>query len=74
MTISRNFFGGKGVALGVGAENIISFKIKTRRKKALTHNIFDIKKFSFQTTVHCAVILASSKTSLWLGYVAYFVD
>jgi len=62
---------GKGGALGVGAENIISFKIKTRRKKALTHNI---KKFSFQTTVHCAVILASSKTSLWLGYVAYFVD
>ena len=32
-------FLGKGGALGVGAENIISFKIKTRRKKALTHNI-----------------------------------
>ena len=60
MTISRKFFGAKG-DIGRGTENIISFKIKTRRKKALTHNIFDIKKFSFQTTVHCAVFLASSK-------------
>ena len=38
MTISRKFFWEKGEHWE-GAENIISFKIKTRRKKALTHNI-----------------------------------